>query len=120
MKNKEQIYFKGLLLKKMKEAIDSNAVLESLKVDEYEKLSDLLDQAALNHNSNITLLLLEKNNVKIDGFKGALERIHRGTYGICEGCGEVISRKRLKAIPFARFCISCQRENETRPMEALC
>jgi DnaK suppressor protein len=54
------------------------------------------------------------------GFKSALERISEGTYGICEGCSERISKKRLKAIPFTRFCISCQREIEMKPGEALC
>ena len=120
MQDKERNYFKGLLLKKMSETIKSNIVLESLKVDEHEKQSDLLDQATVNHNSNIALLLIEKNNVQIDGFKDALTRIHEGTYGVCECCSEKITKKRLKAVPFARFCISCQRENEMRPMEALC
>ena len=120
LKDKEQIYFKGLLLKEMGEAINSNNVLESIKVNEHEKLSDLLDQATWTNNSNISLLLLEKNNMKIDGFKEALDRLHEGTYGICEGCSEIISKERLKAIPFTRFCISCQRESEIRPMETLC
>lgn len=120
MLDKERIYFKSILLKKMSETVKSSIVLESLKVDEYEKQSDLLDQAALNHNNNIALLLIEKNNVQIDGFKDALVRINEGTYGVCEGCSEKISKKRLKAVPFARFCISCQRENEMRPLEALC
>ncbi|MGD9157927.1 MAG: TraR/DksA family transcriptional regulator [Desulfobacteraceae bacterium] len=120
MQEKERTYFEGLLLKKMNETIDSIIDIDSLKVDEYEKQPDPLDQATLNYTRNMTLLLLEKNNIKINGFKEALERIHEGTFGICEGCNERISKKRLKAIPFARFCISCQRENEIRPMEVLC
>lgn len=120
LKDKDQLFFKGLLLKELSEAINSNNVLESIKVDDHEKLPDLLDQAIWTHNSNISLLLLEKNNMKMDSFKNALERINEGTYGICEGCSERISKERLKAIPFTRFCISCQRENEIRPVEALC
>ena len=120
MQDKERIYFEGLVLRKMREAVSSNNFPESLKIDEGEKMSDLIDVAALNHKRNITLLLLEKKNFKINGFKDALERIHEGTYGICEGCGERISKKRLKAVPFAKFCVSCQRENEIRPMEVSC
>ena len=104
----------------MGETIDSNIAIDSLKVNEYENQPDLLDQATLNHDRNITLLLLEKNYIKIDGLKDALERIREGTYGICEGCRERISKKRLKAIPVARFCISCQREKEKRSIEVLC
>lgn len=38
----------------------------------------------------------------------ALKRVAGGTYGVCEGCGEEISPNRLKAIPWARYCLTCQ------------
>jgi RNA polymerase-binding transcription factor DksA len=46
----------------------------------------------------------------------ALQRIEDGSFGACERCGEAISEKRLEALPFARYCIDCQRlvEEETR------
>ena len=117
---KDRNYFEGLIIKKISETKNRNIAIESIKVDEFEKKPDILDQASMNQNRDIALFLLEKNNLKIDGFKDALERIHEGTYGICEGCSEKISKRRLKVIPFARYCINCQRENEIRPREAPC
>lgn len=38
----------------------------------------------------------------------ALERIEANTYGVCLECEEPISAKRLKALPWAKYCISCQ------------
>lgn len=38
----------------------------------------------------------------------ALERVARGSYGVCESCGEDISPARLKALPWARYCVRCQ------------
>lgn len=38
----------------------------------------------------------------------ALDRIEKGTYGICQNCGQTISQERLEAIPGAAFCTSCQ------------
>ena len=38
----------------------------------------------------------------------ALDRVEGGTYGECEGCGEAINPERLKAIPWARYCVPCQ------------
>ncbi|HEX5482284.1 MAG TPA: TraR/DksA family transcriptional regulator [Terriglobia bacterium] len=38
----------------------------------------------------------------------ALERVARGNYGVCESCGEAISPARLKALPWARYCVQCQ------------
>ena len=31
---------------------------------------------------------------------------------VCERCGEPIAEKRLEALPFARYCIECQRRLE--------
>ena len=39
----------------------------------------------------------------------ALERMNAGTYGICDRCGEEIDFARLKAIPQATLCMSCQK-----------
>jgi DnaK suppressor protein len=38
----------------------------------------------------------------------ALERVARGQYGVCESCEAEISPARLKAIPWARYCVACQ------------
>ena len=38
----------------------------------------------------------------------ALERVAGGTYGECQDCGEQISANRLKAIPWAEYCLSCE------------
>jgi DnaK suppressor protein len=38
----------------------------------------------------------------------ALERFERGTYGTCERCGADIDPARLKALPYAIFCLHCQ------------
>ncbi|MCX7928020.1 MAG: TraR/DksA C4-type zinc finger protein [Candidatus Omnitrophica bacterium] len=42
----------------------------------------------------------------------ALKRIEDGTYGICEECANLISVARLKALPYARLCLSCQEKKE--------
>lgn len=42
----------------------------------------------------------------------ALRRIYDKTYGNCESCGKMISKKRLDAVPYARFCIACQEKEE--------
>ncbi len=38
----------------------------------------------------------------------ALEKIDRGTYGMCDACGRAIKKARLKALPFATLCLDCQ------------
>jgi RNA polymerase-binding transcription factor DksA len=40
----------------------------------------------------------------------ALDRIDRGAFGQCEKCGKPISKQRLDALPYARSCIECARQ----------
>lgn len=39
----------------------------------------------------------------------ALMRIREMRYGDCEKCGKPIAKARLKALPYTRFCIKCQK-----------
>lgn len=42
----------------------------------------------------------------------AIEKLNTGKYGICEKCGKKIAKNRLKALPYAKYCINCQKEIE--------
>jgi len=37
----------------------------------------------------------------------ALEKLHEGTYGVCDGCGKPIIAGRLEAAPESALCIEC-------------
>jgi len=54
------------------------------------------------------LLLSAQARAQIQEIEEALERIERGTYGTCEGCGQPIPRARLRAMPSARLCVACK------------
>jgi DnaK suppressor protein len=38
----------------------------------------------------------------------ALEKIQKGTYGICDNCGKPIDPGRLEALPQAAVCMNCK------------
>jgi RNA polymerase-binding transcription factor DksA len=40
--------------------------------------------------------------------EAALAKIGSGMYGVCEGCGELIPKPRLEALPYARLCMACK------------
>jgi DnaK suppressor protein len=44
----------------------------------------------------------------------ALRKFDLGTYGICESCGGPIDPARLKALPYALYCLDCQSRRERR------
>ena len=47
----------------------------------------------------------------------ALERLDQGGYGTCDHCDDPIGSKRLKAIPWARYCVDCQEKEERGSLE---
>ena len=58
------------------------------------------------------LQILTENGNVISMIDDALERLANGEYGICLDCGEPISEARLKARPYALFCIKCKSRHE--------
>jgi RNA polymerase-binding transcription factor DksA len=51
---------------------------------------------------------LLENEIHIrDETVAALERIDRGTYGVCESCRQPVRAERLDALPYTRYCTAC-------------
>jgi len=50
---------------------------------------------------------------ELDETDAAQARLEAGTFGVCERCGQPISLARLRAMPTARHCMSCQVREET-------
>ena len=50
----------------------------------------------------------------LDEINDALDRIEQGTFGRCEVCGQEIPRERLKAVPYARYCLRHAQELQAR------
>ncbi len=62
-----------------------------------------------NFEEEMAVTLLENEAQLLAEVNAALERIERGTFGRCENCGQEIPRKRLDALPYARYCLRCAR-----------
>jgi len=58
--------------------------------------------------------LLNKELEKLKKINLALRRIYEKSYGVCEICGDVIPDKRLKIVPYAKYCISCKSQEELK------
>jgi DnaK suppressor protein len=56
----------------------------------------------------LDLVLSAQASAVIEDIDQALAKIDAGTYGICENCGQLISKARLEALPYARLCIQCK------------
>lgn len=70
---------------------------------------DKVDESAQEIDEYSTNLATEKVLEKtLRDINNALDRIAKGTYGICKYCGEPINEKRLLARPVASACVKCK------------
>lgn len=65
-----------------------------------------------NYEQEFTLGLIEGERKNLREIEAALERIERGTYGLCQATGRPIGKARLKANPWAKFCYEYTLEQE--------
>jgi DnaK suppressor protein len=63
------------------------------------------DQAQTYLSQNVTFGLREREIKRLREIEAALERIERGTYGVCEESDEPIGIKRLEKMPWTRLSI---------------
>jgi len=112
MKKKDVEYFQELLTEQLEELLSQADDTVSGMTDPKENFPDPTDRAALEADRNFMLRIRDREHKLIKKIKKALERIEKGTFGICESCGEEITVKRLKARPVTSHCIECKSKEE--------
>jgi len=75
-------------------------------------IGDEGDRADKERTHEVSILLSARDREKLLAIEEALEKIEEGTYGVCEDCGDEIGSGRLKAMPLAKLCVTCQSRNE--------
>jgi RNA polymerase-binding transcription factor DksA len=72
----------------------------------------MADLGTDNYEQEFTLSLLENQENALAEISEALDRIEKGTFGICEECGHAIPKGRLQTLPHTRHCVECARKLE--------
>ena len=78
----------------------------------------MADVGTDNFDHEFTLGLIENEEEELREIDAALERLEKGTFGLCDRCKQPIPRSRLKIIPYAKLCIECKRGEEHEPSAA--
>ncbi|MEN0110922.1 MAG: TraR/DksA family transcriptional regulator [Planctomycetota bacterium] len=79
--------------------------------------SDVVDAALDAAQDEISSQLAEVESRELASIERALDRIRDGVYGVCEGCLKKIPLTRLRALPYATYCIGCQQAAEEGTLE---
>lgn len=110
--------FKQMLLAKRAEILRNVSEIEeeTLKKSRLDASGDLssmpihmADLGTDNYEQEFVLGLMDGERKLLREIDYALQRIEDGTYGICEGTGKPIPKARLKAQPWARYCVEYAR-----------
>jgi DnaK suppressor protein len=80
---------------------DRNDIVIETTADEIERLQQRSSREVALRNLDQTTRLLKQ-------VRAALDRIEDEIYGVCLRCEEPIPLKRLKALPWAAYCVGCQ------------
>lgn len=76
---------------------------------QFQEIGTDMDENASEIEEYSDNLALENNLEKqLRETNDALEKIEKGTYGICENCGQEIDIERLRAYPAAKTCVKCK------------
>ena len=100
-----------VLESRLKRAAPTRGTRDSIRIDQLADPIDMTQQAA---EREITVQNLDRDTALARRLRSAIDRIDAGLYGICLHCEEEIAAKRLKALPWAELCISCQEEADGR------
>lgn len=72
--------------------------------------ADTSERAKETEDNEVLEGLGQQGLAELRAIEAALDRIRKGTFGICAKCGEPISEARLEAVPHAALCETCIRE----------
>ena len=75
-------------------------------------VGDEADVASQTFERELLFEMEDSERVILDDIEAALRKIEKGDFGTCESCRKAITAQRLKAMPWARYCISCQARAE--------
>jgi DnaK suppressor protein len=101
--------YKKVLEKKAEEVRRSMSAQKAAQV--VARLDCPSDEGDLSQQHHEEWIFLNRNTIDMKLLReiaDALHRIEIGQYGVCMECEEQISLKRLDAVPWAKYCVSCQ------------
>ena len=73
---------------------------------------DAAETSEADIQDDIEFALIQMKSETLHKIEEALARLEEGTYGNCFECGDEISERRLRALPFAVRCKDCEEARE--------
>ncbi len=119
MKAKDLAYFEEILSERKKQLQKNIASFADEQAGtQKDDLKDEGDLASASGDAVISDAIIMQQKKELEEIEYAFKKIKDGSYGTCEMCEDPIGLPRLKAKPFARYCIVCreivEKENKAK------
>jgi DnaK suppressor protein len=113
MRKREVVQYRSLLQHQLSDLVgQGEQTVRGMVAHDAEEIPDPNDRGTVESERNWALRLGDRDRRLAAKIEAALERIEKGTYGVCETCGRPIASARLKARPITTLCIDCKTESE--------
>jgi DnaK suppressor protein len=86
---------------------DRDEILIENAAEDFDRLQQQL-------NREVAIRNLDRESKLLKEVQGAISRLEDDSFGICLRCEEEIPEKRLKALPWAAYCVPCQEAIDRR------
>jgi DnaK suppressor protein len=94
-------------LNRLRAVLTRETMMSHLTTTEPELFPDPVDQAAAEHELDVSLSVMILAIEKLRRIEQALASLHARSYGICSRCGQEIPSARLKVQPDSLYCVPC-------------
>jgi DnaK suppressor protein len=95
-------------------AAQASTLAGNARISGDETSTEDADIATALHDREVALFLEHTARTQLGEVDAAVARMQAGQYGICDDCHQEIDPERLRALPRASKCVSCQRKAELR------
>ncbi|MEE2779930.1 MAG: hypothetical protein VYE15_05385 [Myxococcota bacterium] len=111
--NEEELeHYKGLLLTERSKIVDRLQRHMGDALEDDSGPGDEVDMANRQVDRQFQMKIADKERKLLSQIDRALAKFSAGDYGICEGSGDVIRRKRLQMRPWTRYSIQYKEQLE--------
>src|SRR5262245_3772630 len=114
--SKATVYYRRLWLELKRQRFEllHTTVRDLLQGVDPTLRSDLVDQASVDQEQELSLLVNQRTRHKLHQIDVALLRMEQRRYGFCLRCQVEIPLARLRVQPCASYCVPCQAVDESK------
>ena len=113
MDKSDLLRYKNLLLSKRQELSTDKSLVDSISTAG-EPRGDPVDIATGKTDAATQTRLRQTDGKLLRAIEDALTRVRLEKFGICEECGQPISKARLEAVPWTRWCRDCKERQDSQ------